>query len=134
MSRPEQTQENPLPSFFGRKWNLICVYGCFLWVAFAILVFWGTLDNIDFDGATKETFQPYESLIGVIVLAGIVAMSVGFVLGLLGCFAKPFQRRVYFAIPTAFLFLLLALLAGSQIKFYGFSNSGTSATVEDVEK
>ena len=115
MKQPTQTQEKPLPSLFGRNWNLICVYGCLLWIVFAAVVFWGTLDNMDFDGATKEAYKPYETSIGVAVYIALVAMPVGFVLGLFGCFSRPLGRRLQFLLPTIILFLALALFVGWQV-------------------
>ena len=115
MKQPTQTQKKPLPSLFGRNWNLICVYGCLLWVVFATIVFWGTLDNIDFDGATKVAYKPYETLIGVIVYAAMAAVPIGFVLGLFGSFSRPLTRRLQFLLPTLTLFFVLALFVGWQV-------------------
>lgn len=61
MNSKPQTQEKPSVSLFGRRWNLICVCGCFAWVVFANVVFWSTLDNVDFDGTIKEAYKPYET-------------------------------------------------------------------------
>ena len=134
MKQPPQMQEKPSPSLFGRNWNLICVYGCLLWIVFATVVFWGTLDNMDFDGATKEAYKPYETLIGVAVYMALAAMPVGFVLGLFGCFSRPLCRRLQFLLPTATLFLVLALFVGWQVNLSLNFGSETPPTVEVTDE
>ena len=116
MTSQTQTSENsPSATLFGRKWNLICVYGCLLWIVFATVIFGGTLDNIDFDGATKEAYKPYETAIGVVVYIALAVVPVGFMLGLFGCFSRPLSRRLQFLLPTITLFLVLALFVGWQV-------------------
>jgi len=134
MKPPTQTQEKPLPSLFGRNWNLICVYGCLLWIVFATVIFGGTLDNMDFDGATKEAYKPYETLIGVVVCIASAAMPVGFVLGLFGCFSRPLSRRLQFLLPTITLFLVLALFVGWQVNLSLSFGSGTPPTIEVTDE
>ena len=129
MKQPTQTQEKLLPSLFGRNWNLICVYGCLLWIVFATVVFWRTLDNMDFDGETKEAYQPYETLIGVVVYIALAAMPIGFVLGLFGCFSRPLGLRLQFLLPTITLFLILVLFVGWQANLSLNFGSGTPPVV-----
>ena len=134
MKQPTQTQEKPLPSLFGRNWNLICVYGCLLWIVFATIVFWGTLDNMDFDGATREAYKTYETLIGVAVYIALAAVPIGFILGLFGCFSRPLGRRLQFLLPTITLFLVLALFVGWQVNLSLSFGSGMPPTVEVTDE
>ena len=102
---------------------------CVLWSFVAICVIWGTIDNIDFDGATKKEYLPYESLIACIVYTGYAAISVGFGSGLWALlFRKNFGVPL---LPTLILGLLLIALAFNWYQAYQWNiqSNGQSPTV-----
>ena len=67
----------------GMSWLTVAAWFCLLWVFVAYCTFWGTLDNIDFDGTTKKEYLPYEPLIAFVVYTGLAAIPVGFGCGLM---------------------------------------------------
>ena len=90
---------------------------CLLWVFIAFCTFWGTIDNIDFDGTLKTEFQPYGLLIDYVCLSGLVAIPVGAGCGLWALLLALLFRKDYFGLPllpTLILGLILTGLAYNQ--------------------
>ena len=93
---------------------------CLLWVFIAFCTFWGTIDNIDFDGALKTEFQPYGLLIDCVCFSGLVAIPVGAGCGLWALLLALLNRKNYGLplLPTLMLGLILTGLAYNQYQTY----------------